>query len=451
VTDEADAAHPAPPAGLAELPPAVREQVLVLAARGLGALVPGDVPPRLRTFARFAPQRRARLAAGPLAEALADPVFRRRVADALAASGGPVASAATPGDAAVRARQWLTGPVESPVPESPVPGSAVSGSAVSGSAVPASAGSAGPERADERVRRLAAALDEARTAARQERVASRRELATVRAEVKTAKAATESAARETRAARAELLATRAAADLAQAAAAASARDADAALRRLRRQVEDLTADLAAARRDTRAGREFADTRVRLLVDTLEGAVAGLSRELGLATAGAVVAVAPVDTVTARTAPVPNQLDARAESWDAPGTLARFLALPKAHLLVDGYNVTKAALPTLPLARQRELLLRNLAGLAAQTGGEVTVVFDGADVTAVPAVGIPGVRVRFSPLGISADEVLRAMARAEPPGRPVVVVSSDREVADGVRRAGATAVGAAVLVRRLLGG
>jgi hypothetical protein len=57
-------------------------------------------------------------------------------------------------------------------------------------------------------------------------------------------------------------------------------------------------------------------------------------------------------------------------------------------------------------------------------------------------------VLFSKPGEIADELIRRLVRAEPAGRPLVVVSSDREVADGVRRAGARAVPAAALVRRL---
>ena len=55
---------------------------------------------------------------------------------------------------------------------------------------------------------------------------------------------------------------------------------------------------------------------------------------------------------------------------------------------------------------------------------------------------------FSPPGEIADEVIRRLVRAEPKGRPVVVVSSDKEVADGIRRAGAYAVPSVVLVKRL---
>ena len=60
----------------------------------------------------------------------------------------------------------------------------------------------------------------------------------------------------------------------------------------------------------------------------------------------------------------------------------------------------------------------------------------------------GLRVLFSAPGELADDVIRRLVAAEPAGRPVVVVSSDREVADDVRRAGAYAVGSPLLLRRL---
>jgi predicted RNA-binding protein with PIN domain len=59
-----------------------------------------------------------------------------------------------------------------------------------------------------------------------------------------------------------------------------------------------------------------------------------------------------------------------------------------------------------------------------------------------------VRLLFSRRGETADEVLRRLVRHEPQGRPVVVVSSDREVADGVVAAGASAVPSLALLRLL---
>ena len=117
--------------------------------------------------------------------------------------------------------------------------------------------------------------------------------------------------------------------------------------------------------------------------------------------------------------------------------------------MDGYNVTKTGYGALPLAEQRLRLLGGLAVLAAQTGAEITCVFDGAQLQAPAVLATPrGVRVLFSRPGETADELIRRLVRAEPGGRPVVVVSSDKEVADGVRAAGARPAPAALLLRRL---
>ena len=53
-----------------------------------------------------------------------------------------------------------------------------------------------------------------------------------------------------------------------------------------------------------------------------------------------------------------------------------LALPHAHLVVDGYNVTKTGYGDLPLEQQRTRLIASLAPLAAQSGAEITIAFDG---------------------------------------------------------------------------
>ena len=90
----------------------------------------------------------------------------------------------------------------------------------------------------------------------------------------------------------------------------------------------------------------------------------------------------------------------------------------------------------------------LSALAARTGAEVTVVFDGAGVLSVPAASPRGVRVLFSDRGVLADDVIRSLVAAEPPGRPMVVATSDRAVADSVRRRGARPAPASVLVSRL---
>ena len=115
--------------------------------------------------------------------------------------------------------------------------------------------------------------------------------------------------------------------------------------------------------------------------------------------------------------------------DAVAALDALLAVPSVHLVVDGYNVSKTGYPELPLADQRTRLAGQLAALAARTGVEITVVFDGAGVVAAPTRGSRGVRVLFSDPGVLADDVIRALVAAEPQGRPVVVATSDRAVVD----------------------
>lgn len=51
----------------------------------------------------------------------------------------------------------------------------------------------------------------------------------------------------------------------------------------------------------------------------------------------------------------------------------------------------------------------------------------------------------------ADEVIRQLVRAEPPGRPVVVVSTDREVAESTVTMGARALSATTLINRIARG
>src|SRR6266508_4400825 len=226
----------------------------------------------------------------------------------------------------------------------------------------------------------------------------------------------------------------------------AAADHDAEVRRLRAKLAEAEAVVEGSRQAEREGRAIDDARVWLLLETIGQAAQGLRRELAMEPADRL----PADFVAATAAePLAEPgRGARALDTDDPARLDQLLALPKAHLVIDGYNVTKRGYGDLSLEQQRKRLVSGLGGIAAQTGAEVTVVFDGAE----RVVGLPpaprGVRVLFSKKGETADELIRRLVRAEPAGRPVVVVSSDREVADGVRRHGAYPLGADSLLRRL---
>lgn len=199
-----------------------------------------------------------------------------------------------------------------------------------------------------------------------------------------------------------------------------------------------------ARQSAREARRGDEVRLALLLETLEGSVAGLRREIGANQRGDEISgPRPAETVSG----------VRAHSGttdDVPDVAAldRLLALPAVHLIIDGYNVTKTGYPDLPLAEQRDRLAHQSAVLAARSGVEVTVVFDGANVVAVPNAGPRGVRVLFSEQGVQADDVIRGLVESEPRGRQLVVATSDREVVDSVRKRGAYAVASAVLLERI---
>ena len=129
----------------------------------------------------------------------------------------------------------------------------------------------------------------------------------------------------------------------------------------------------------------------------------------------------------------------------PALLEQYLAMPRARLVVDGYNVSKTAWPQSSLEAQRIRLLKALAPVVARTGAETTVVFDAAASSHRPVVGAPrGVKVLFSPEGVIADDVIRDLVTAEPVGRVVLVVTSDGALGADVARAGARVVPSDVL-------
>ncbi|MHB8452998.1 MAG: NYN domain-containing protein, partial [Mycobacteriales bacterium] len=203
----------------------------------------------------------------------------------------------------------------------------------------------------------------------------------------------------------------------------------------------------AARRVRRDARRIDDVRIRLLLDTLTAAARGLAQELALPPAegrpGDLVAAG----LLAEIDPFAGVSDRTLEAADA-ALVDRLLAVPGLHLLVDGYNVTKAGYPTMPLEAQRSRLLTSLAGLAARTGAEVTCVFDAANREPGQTLSVPAsraVRVLFTQPGEIADEVLIRFAAAEPPGRPVLVASSDGQVGRDARRFGARVLPSAALL------
>ena len=111
---------------------------------------------------------------------------------------------------------------------------------------------------------------------------------------------------------------------------------------------------------------------------------------------------------------------------------------KAVVVVDGYNLARAAWSGLEPVEERRRTVALLEEVQARSGGVVEVVFDGADGMVAP-VASRSVRVRFSPTGVTADEAISALL-ATVHTEAAVVVSSDREVADDARGQGALVLG-----------
>ncbi|WP_217237189.1 NYN domain-containing protein [Streptomyces sp. AC555_RSS877] len=426
------------------LPDGVRRRVVQIVSDGFGGLTVGELPAQLRQYARFAPNRRAKFAGNAMAAALeTDPLFRQRIGEKFreaqpelsgALDSGSPPPAADPLDVAaaayvLRPTDWVK----------------------LVTAAGEEAQRADAERADEESRaeleRLREELDRAREHTRTETERLRTELDSAKKEAESLHRKLRAALSDVKRGEAALRKLNAEMETVRTDGHAQLSAAESESRRLKARLGEAEAALEATRKAAREGRSVEDMRVRLLLDTLLDATQGLRRELALPP----VSVRPAETVDAVEPGrmTPKDIAARALSENDPAILDQLLALPQAHLVVDGYNVTKTGYPQMPLEKQRLRLLGQLSQLAAQTGAEVTCVFDGAELAAPVLLAPPrGVRVLFSKAGVTADELIRQLVRAEPPGRPLIVASTDREVADGVARAGARPIASAMLLKRL---
>ena len=398
---------------------------------------PEELPASLRPVATFAASQRAKRGGTAIASALeSHEPFRARVlaaadktypglVDALRAGVPP--AAADPDDVALVAYLLRPDGWQELV--------AAAGVSTSGTAVMAQQGAI--------TERLREQLDAARAESR----ASREKY---KAEIERIKAENTALRQRLNQTRKQLEAAQQQAEVAErehARAAAATVEAEREGRRLRAALSAAEDERDATRRAGRGDRELQVAKLGLLLDTLAEAAAGLRRELALPPSGK----RPADEVEGR---VPGEAappgHRRARDSDDPAYLNDLLALPKAHLVVDGYNVTKSVWGSLSLEAQRGRLVAGLRALAARTGAETTCVFDGSDVTVPPPVApAAGVRVRFSSAGETADELIGRLVSAEPAGRVVIVVSSDREVAENARQRGGHAVAASALARLLV--
>ena len=119
-------------------------------------------------------------------------------------------------------------------------------------------------------------------------------------------------------------------------------------------------------------------------------------------------------------------------------------------LVDGNNVMAQRVGWhRDKARARRGLLEELARFARSSGATVSAVFDGAPDEHFPdGSSFMGVRVFYADRGSDADARIRRMVDEARERRTLVVVTSDRALADYVRRSGARVVRSGEFRRRL---
>jgi predicted RNA-binding protein with PIN domain len=116
-----------------------------------------------------------------------------------------------------------------------------------------------------------------------------------------------------------------------------------------------------------------------------------------------------------------------------------------HIIIDGYNLIRQSdslrrFERLGLEKGREELIKRLAAYRKLKGHRITVVFDGwiGGHLQEERQQEASIRIIYSRRGEKADEVIKRIAR-KGSGEELVVVTSDREIAQTVVRSGGVAI------------
>lgn len=133
--------------------------------------------------------------------------------------------------------------------------------------------------------------------------------------------------------------------------------------------------------------------------------------------------------------------------DSPEARRHMVSDPEVQVVVDGYNLAREAWSGLEPEEERRRTVTMLEEAATRSGASVVVVFDGDDAAVAPAASRV-VRVVFSATGVTADDHIATLVRTVPVDRPVLVVSSDRAVADDARADGAAVLSSAEFLAAL---
>jgi len=131
-----------------------------------------------------------------------------------------------------------------------------------------------------------------------------------------------------------------------------------------------------------------------------------------------------------------------------------MAASSPHIIIDAYNLIHRVkdlreILEQNLERSRTALLSRLKTYRQKKHVQITVVFDGDNVGENPVRTISGLRVIFSRNPEKADPIIKNMVRRSKKRRSVLVVSSDRSVADYARSMGARSMPSEEFYQRFL--
>jgi predicted RNA-binding protein with PIN domain len=233
---------------------------------------------------------------------------------------------------------------------------------------------------------------------------------------------------------------------------ARASELDAKVRALGTEIADLSRSLAAVTRERDAAKAEMDREIRKARRKAEKAEASLEESKALVrelrsrmkpVRAEPKPRSPKKPTAVRTPPEPSRRRKlpvpKGRYEDAPETLAEWLSTPHVHLLVDGYNVSKAegGFGDLALEAQRTRLIQEVSKVARKYSIRATVIFDGSHVAPGTSRRSRGpVEVEYSRPEEIADDHL--IARLEGlPKHPVVVTTNDKELQGRAARLGAT--------------
>ena len=125
-----------------------------------------------------------------------------------------------------------------------------------------------------------------------------------------------------------------------------------------------------------------------------------------------------------------------------------------HIIIDAYNLIHRVkdlrqILEQNLERSRTVLLSRLETYRQKKHVQITVVFDGDNVGENPVRTVSGLRVIFSRNSKKADPIIKDMVRRSKKRASILVVSSDRSVADYARSMGARSMPSEEFYQRFL--